>query len=369
MIIEVELKTKNGKAKKEKFILDTGAPTSLMESYANRESFKRKESSMNQVAVGDGAKQVSNDMLQEPLIFKLGDIEILQKHTLVNRGTPADFDCTGAVGLIGSNMLSKFVVSLDFAHNTLTLINKDEADRIKISGYNYKLSFFPLFFQNNPLVSIVVNNEEYSGVFDTGFSGDIMLTTDSTDDKLKIRTDGGKIRQFETYAAISNIRGILKTQGTCWSWPKATITNEDKKPLATGNISILKTGKQKLDFTMGIDYMRQFDRIVIDWKSNNIYFFNKAETKPDTSAATEVRIRHLADEQKYVVGLIDVESSYYKAGLRAGDVVSKVGNTNVAEIGKTGECTVSEELNRLCKDANSYAITREGKEVVINKTN
>jgi len=361
IVAEVGVQVGNGKPEKKKFIFDTGASTSFTSGFASGKGWKTETISVNQVALGESGKQKQMQMTAEPVVFSFGDIQVKQKHVSIDNVAVSSFNCADAGGLIGSNVLSKFVVTIDFKNGTLTLTQKNAYDYGQLGRYSGKLSFMALPFQQNPYCSIVVNGEEYNGIFDTGFTGNVMLTVDSTKNTFHKITAEADIKTYEAYAAMANVNGVMKQHSMVYEWPNAAF-GSDKDSFSANSLTIQPASKNSCN--VGLKFARQYEKVVIDWNKKDIYFFYPLPTPAPTQ--NDVRIRHLADERKFVIGLVETKSSFYAKGLRSADEVVRINSTVLADL-PVSECDLPGKLNELLDGATTIVVKRNGQEVAIAK--
>lgn len=361
IVAEVGVQVGNGKPEKKKFIFDTGASASFTADFAAGKGWKTESISVNQVALGEKGKQKEMLMTAEPVVFSFGAIQVKQKHVSIDNMEVSSFRCLDAGGLIGSNILSKFVVTINFKDSTLTLTQKDAFDYGRLGQYSGKIPFMALPFQQNPYCSVTLNGETYDGIFDTGFSGNIMLTADSSKTQFGKMIGQPGIRTYETYAAMANVNGVIKEHGVAYEWRNAAFSSE-KDSFHVNNISIQPGSKNSCN--IGLRFACQYEKIIIDWNKKDIYFFHPLPTPAPTQ--NDVRIRHLADEKKFVIGLVETKSSFYTHGLRSADEVLRINNTPLADL-SLSECELPNKLNELLDTANTIVVKRDGHEVAIAK--
>ncbi|WP_123985235.1 hypothetical protein [Taibaiella soli] len=361
IVAEVGVQVGNSKPEKKKFIFDTGASASFTSDFAAGKNWKTESVSVKQVALGEKGKQKEMLMTADPVVFSFGDIQVKQKHVSIDNMEVSSFKCLDAGGLIGSNILSKFVVTIDFINSTLTLTQKDAYDYSSQEKYSSKLSFMALPFQQNPYCAIKVNGEEYSGIFDTGFTGNVMLDVDSTKEQFRKITGKPDVLTYEAYAAMANVNGVIKKHSVVYEWDNANFKSE-KDSFRADNITIQPASKNSCN--VGLKFARQYEKVVIDWNKKDIYFFNPLPKPAPTH--TEVCIRHLTDEQKFVIGLIETKSSFYANGLRSADEVVKIDDAPLSTL-SLSECDLPKKLNELLDAANTIVVKRNGQEVAIAK--
>lgn len=363
IIIEVKVKGKNDKENSEKFILDTGAPTSITNEGAIRNGLEVEKITMKQVALGESKKSAESGMTKDPVIISIGDMSVQQAHLMVEDMNIQRLQCMNVNGIIGSNLLSKFIVSLDFENKTLTLTAKHNFDYSKMGTYSHALDFMPVLMQKNPYLSVTVDHTEFIGIFDTGFSGGILLNADSTSAVLKTIISHDSMSKYETYADLNNANGIVKKKGTAYQWNHAWFTGDTKDTFRNTMLTIYPSSDNSVN--IGLQFISSHKKVIIDWNKNKIYFFDKA-TKTDTAdKKIVVRLRHLSDEQKFVVGIINVASGFYKNGLQSGDDVISINNTKLADIKTGNECELLDEVDKLCKTAQTLTIRRGDQQLTI----
>lgn len=361
IVAEVNVQVGNSKPEKKKFIFDTGASTSFTSDFASGKGWKTESISVHQVALGEKGKQKEMLMTAEPVVFSFGDIQVKQKHVSIDNVEVSSFKCIDAGGLIGSNVLSKFVVTIDFKNSTLTLTQKGDFDYDKLGKYSGKIPFMALPFQQNPYCSITVDGEEYDGIFDTGFSGNIMLGVDSTKERFSKIVNEPGVLTYDAYAAMSNVNGVIKKHSVVYEWRYAGFSAE-KDSFRSNSISIQPASKNSCN--VGLKFARQYEKVVIDWNKKDIYFFNPLPTPAPSQA--DVRISHLIDEKRFVIGLVETKSKFYANGLRSAEEVVRINESTLADL-PVSECELPKNLNELLDQAKTIVVKRNGQEVAISK--
>ena len=138
----------------------------------------------------------------------------------------------------------------------------------------------------------------------------------------------------------------------------------DKDTLPAASVSVMPQ-QASTSVSMGLNFLRQYDRVIIDWGKNDLYFIDPV-TRP-SQPSSDIILRHLADENKFVVGVIDIHSSFYKNGLRAGDEVNSINGQKLADIICQSECDLTDKIKQLCRAASSVEINKSTQLVTILK--
>lgn len=163
IIIEVAIA-----GKKRKFILDTGAPTAISENLY-RELLPK---SLGKVQISDqsGAKDSINVVSMSGI--QINGVTFSDIPAIVTKDSKVFFECFGAEGFIGSNLLRNSVIQFDSRTKTITITdNPKQLDLKKKYGNKMELSAA----QSNPFVSISLNKGKHTAtekiLFDTGDDG------------------------------------------------------------------------------------------------------------------------------------------------------------------------------------------------------
>lgn len=362
LVVEIEVKTKNGKAQKQKFIFDTGAATILSSDIANKSGFKKAVVSVSSIAYGNEQTTQKSYITDEPIIFKMGNMQVEQDHIQLDNFDMMDMKCIGAAGLIGSNMLSKFIVSLDFAHNVVTLYNKDKFDYAAVGGYTKKMPFMSLMVQHNPYITMNIGGVDFNGLLDTGFP-DVSLECDDKDSAaLMTATKGKEVTAYETYGGRSNINGIIKDRLTMYSWKDASLKSDDM----TFNSSIIFYNSHKkktltsMPLTLGLSFLSQYEKVILDWKKKDIYFFNAKRTAADTVEKPDIAAQYLPDEGKYRIGVVRIGSDFYNKGVRSGDEVLMINDCILSSLNRNDACNYLDSMSYLNKNARKILLNKGG---------
>lgn len=151
--------------KKRKFILDTGAPTVISDALYEEISPK----SLGKIEISDqsGAKDSIN-------VVSLSGIEISNVNfkdipAVVTKESKLFFECFGAEGFIGSNLLRNSIIQFDYRSKTITITDNPKALALK-NKYSNKMELS--VSQSNPFVWIALMKGENTAtekiLFDTG---------------------------------------------------------------------------------------------------------------------------------------------------------------------------------------------------------
>lgn len=369
LVVEIEVKTKNGKAQKQKFIFDTGAATILSTDVANERGFKKAVVSVTSIAYGNEQTTQKNYITDEPIIFKMGDMQIEQDHIQLDKLDMMDMKCIGASGLIGSNMLSKFIVSLDFEQKIVTLYNKDRFDYATLGAYSKKIPFMSLMTQHNPYITMNVAGVDFNGLLDTGFP-DVSLECDDKDSTTLMNAVKGKdVTEYETYGGRSNINGVMKEKLMMYSWNDASLKSDD----ATFQHSIIfynnhkKKSLTSMPLTLGLSFLSQYNKVILDWKKKDIYFYNARYEAADTVKKPDIAAQYLPDEGKYRVGVVRIGSAFYNKGVRSGDEVLMINDCLLSSLNRNDACKYLDSLSYLNKNARRILLNKGGATAVIEE--
>ncbi len=161
--------------KSRKFILDTGAVTTISEEIYKELTPKL----LDKVDVADqsGLKD-SLSLISLPTV-KLKDLTFKDIPAIVVSKNPI-FDCFGVDGFIGSNLLRNTVVQFNSKDKTITLSDDPKSLNLK-KKYSNEMELS--YIQSNPFIWIKLKNGKASAnekiLFDTGDDGLYMLSIDA----------------------------------------------------------------------------------------------------------------------------------------------------------------------------------------------
>lgn len=365
IVVEVAVQSGKGKAKKQRLVMDTGAPLSFTDEFAETEHVQVDAVDMKTVAYGGKESTTTSYITKDPVTLSIGAMQIVQPHVNIQPIKVAELKCDGAAGLLGSNVLSKFIVTINFGNNTITLSQKKNFDYTQVKGNIKKIGFMPLFMQKNPYIQVTYNGNDFSGVLDTGDPGLLMLQYkgDIPASVLASFNDTAYAKSYETFANIVNINGVVKEKGQAYTVRQSRVTI-DNDTLPAASISVMPQ-QHGTSMSMGLNFLRQYDRVIIDWGKNDLYFIDPVSRPSQQSS--DIMLRHMADEKKFVVGVIDIHSPFYKKGLRAGDEVNSIDGQKLADIICQSECDLTDKIKQLCKTASAVEINKDTQLVTISK--
>jgi hypothetical protein len=167
IIVDVIINNKN-----RKFILDTGAATTISEQLFKELNPKQlgKVDVADQSGLKDSARIISLPTVKiNDLIFRDIPAMVLSKNPI--------FECFGVEGFIGSNLLRNSIVQFNSKDKTITLTDDPKSLNLK-KKYSNEMELS--YIQSNPFIWIKLKNGNASAnekiLFDTGDDGLYMLS-------------------------------------------------------------------------------------------------------------------------------------------------------------------------------------------------
>jgi hypothetical protein len=258
----------NGKSYR--FILDTGAPTTIRESLKN----ELKPDILAKIPVSD-----ANDNMDSLVVVSLSEIQIGQVDyhdipaLVVNDNNPI-FECLQIDGFIGSNLLRNSIIQIDSKAKTLSLAN--DVAKLKLNK-GYSSDIF-LDAQSGPIVSLRVKNNKNRAKFDllmdTGMEGLFDLSMDHYFQMEQHFGENGLFK-VKSKAEGSNSMGLFGIAQNTTQYrlevPVLEINGSDflNVPIETTVDNNSRIGNK----------LMEFGKVVIDYKNKKFYFvpFEKKE--------------------------------------------------------------------------------------------
>jgi hypothetical protein len=353
----------DGKKTPVKLILDTGAPTLLSKSFAeaNGITLKSVKDMTSTPAAGDAAEEKKQNTASN-ISFRFGDIEVLKPHLLIYNLNENITKCKNADGFLGSDILSKFGIFIDFNNKTLTLFNKNKIpDSLK--NYPIALSFKPRPFGKNPVLSLTVDSMDIHFIWDIGYTGSLMVQYPFSDSsKFSGKLKSIEHTTYDTYGAAADATGIDTTH----KYQKLSVVTglQQKETMLSfpeQNISFIINNKQdEVHANLGTALMKNFN-FLIDWdtkkiflKPNNAYPASKIKI-PDYQASFN------AGTNQFYIATVKVHSAIYNNGLRAGNLIKTIDGQDIKTLfDKQDVCNIRTTLNQRLETAHSIEVYQGG---------
>lgn len=295
----------NDQAEEYNFIVDTGGLTMLNDEIANKLQLKRlgNQVKMNSLAIGN---------YRIDSIFCVATPDFFRK-----------FESSLGVtihGLIGSDLLDRFKVTIDYRKKTLVLSNDTTITGNPQNGFLFKFTNHPINFA--PMLKCKLNgNLEVEAMVDTGQPYPLVLPPDILN-KL----------------GLSEKNGWIKAKGNIYQWPFTTSRDNylgRVDSLVTGNLAArnVLAFSAELPFMLSIPLLGRDFLIpyitIINYPKDEILFIpqTKAPTSIPTNEYSIGLYPHLDDNGKIVVRGIWTASPADKAGIAPGDEIVALNGT------------------------------------------
>lgn len=350
IIIDVKINNKN-----RKFILDTGAPTSISANLLSELNYKTVKKSL----VYDANNKVNELEIVEIPEISINGLSFLNSYAL-KISDMSNLECFNIDGIIGSNTLRNSVVNFDFQNNKITI-----TDNLKNLGFS-KLKAHKLFFidkQSSPFlqVNLKLGNTD----------GKIMVLLDSGDDSFytlsknaynQIMTQvRAKLpqKQMENSDYFKTLDIIASSKG---SFTFSLHGNDDPniyykfkvKELNFGNTSfenIISTTTYGNASRIGSEILYH-GQLTLDYKKQKYYF------QPYDSIS-KININHKIksfnptfENNKFIVGI--VWDDELRGRMKIGDEILKINDVNFANLAK---CEIYRMSMDDFKESNKLIVT------------
>ncbi|SHI79459.1 aspartyl protease family protein [Aquimarina spongiae] len=293
------------------FVFDTGASTAVLDSeVAKRLGIQSNYSQNTRGANGSEVYQIATGQSITIENIKFQNVNLV----LVDLKELAQRTGTRLEGIIGYDVLKKFVTQMDFETHTIKLYtsSKEIPDR---NTYQE----LPLQFKRGPIPQIEVDfvlkdgsTESGSFLFDSGANLTVAFNTPFAK-KNNIKSRTGK-------TITAKARGLTKTSMfTIGAAQKLSIANNDFLDLPI-DISETKTGvsgSSAYDGILGAKIINRFN-MILDYQDKIWYFKpNVTFKKPFYFPMSGISIKLVGDQ--ILVGHVIENSEAYRLGIREGD--------------------------------------------------
>lgn len=293
------------------FVFDTGASTAVLDSeVAKRLGIRSNYSQSTQGANGSEVYQIATGQTITIENIKFQNMNLV----LVDLKELAQRTGTRLEGIIGYDILRKFVTQIDFETHTISLYNssKEIPDR---NTYQE----LPLHFKRGPIPQVAVDfvlkdgsAERGSFLFDSGANLTVAFNT-SFAKKNNIKSRTGK-------TIVAKARGLTKTSTfAIGAAQKLSIANNEFMDLPI-DISETKTGvsgSNAYDGILGAKIINRFN-MILDYQDKVWYFKpNATFKKPFYFPMSGISIKLIGDQ--IIIGHVIESSKAYRLGVREGD--------------------------------------------------
>lgn len=330
------------------FLLDTGALTFVDKEIARELDLKTR---------GNMAKMDTLEMgeVSIPNIFAFTTFnpEAFRKHGIT-------FD-----GIIGSNLLERFKVTLDYRNQRMIISPDEETMGLSASGYRCKFTNHPVNYA--PLVDCTINgNVRVKAMVDTGQPYSVVFPLDYLD-KLSARDS----------------RHLVKSKGIMIKWPNTKTTDSYIWRLERFEMENLKTNNLICCFAelprllslplLGRDYLAQF-LITIDYPNDEILFVPYGDAQfVDNFFSFGINLGRGENNTIVVEGLW-TGGPADRAGIRVGDEIvgcssMPVSSDDIFELRQLLKDENLKEVNLAVKDKEGQHGVNLRKEMLLDRKN
>lgn len=350
IIIDVKINNKN-----RKFILDTGAPTSISANLLSELNYKTVKKS----PVSDANNKVNELEIVEIPEISINGLSFLNSYAL-KISDMSNLECFKIDGIIGSNTLRNSVVNFDFLNNKITI-----TDNFKNLGFS-KLKAHKLFFidkQSSPFleINLKLGNTD----------GKVMVLLDSGDDSFytlsknaynQIMTQvRAKLpqKQMENSDYFKTLDIISSSEG---SFTFSLHGNDDHNTYYKFKVKELNFGNTRFENIISTTTYGNASRIgseilyhgqlTLDYKKHKYYF------QPYHSIS-KININHKIksfnptfENNKFIVGIVWEEE--LRGRMKIGDEILKINDVNFASLSK---CEIFRMSMDDFKESNKLIVT------------
>lgn len=325
--------------KSKKFILDTGAPTSINKELLSEINYKTivQSSDVKDANGASGALEV----IQVPE-FSINGLVFLNNYALqiIDKSF---FECFNVEGIIGSNSLRNSVVEFDFKSNKVTI-----SSNFKSFGYGKIKGNELIFkdFQSTPILKVKMKmgyldfNEEV--IFDSGDDSFYSISTNNLIQVIALINEK-KIPEELQNISQSDLLGIIASSNGSFSmslFGNETDNAHHKlkiQDFAFGNTNfnnIIATTNYGSNSRIGSEILNH-GKLTLDYKKKKFYFQEYDNQK-------EINVNHKFksifpsfENDKFIVGII--WDNNLKDKIKVGDEILKI---NDIEFNKLTKCQI-----------------------------
>ena len=338
-----------------KFILDTGAPTSISKKIATELNYKVIDS----LLMGDANSKTGYlNVVQIPQ-FSINGLSFFNTYA-IEKPEIKFLECFGVEGIIGSNSLRNSVVDFDFKNKKIT-ISSD------FKNFNYKgLKGHKLFFkdqQSTPILEIKMKlgyvnyNEEL--IFDTGDDSFYSIATSNLT-QIKKFVDQKKIPKELQNKNLTDLLGIIASSNGSFSF--SFFGNDDENAyykfkiqnFVFGNSlfnNLIATTTYGSNSRIGAEILNH-GKLTLDYIKKKYYFKPYENTK-------EIDVNHkyfgfypTVINNKFLVGIVWDEK--IKNVLKTGDEILKI---NTIDFSSLSVCEIMKKSFKDFEDDDKLTVT------------
>ncbi len=355
IIIDVKI---NNKIRK--FILDTGAPTSISAEIKSEGKFKHIINSEVKDANG---KSANIDAIQIPE-FSINGLVFLNNYALQIEDT-SFFKCFKVEGIIGSNSLRNSVVEFDFKAKKITISSNYksfEYGKIKENELIFK------DFQSTPILKVKMKmgylNFSEEVVFDSGDDSFYSISTNNLNQLLSLINEKKMPEELQN-TSQSDLLGIIASSNGSFSmslFGNETENNHYKFKIqdfafgTTNFDNIIATTTYGSNSRIGSEILNH-GKLTLDYKKKKFYF-------QEYDNQNEINVNHKFksifpsfENDKFIIGII--WDSNLKDKIKVGDEIVKINNI---EFNKLTKCQIMRMSFDDFKDFDNLKIELKDKE-------
>jgi predicted aspartyl protease len=348
IIVKVKL---NNETQPREFILDTGAPNVFTSDVIKALGLKAQKAMQGSDA--GGQKQDIQQVMIDRIAF--GDLPFNNHLAFVSDiNNVNEINCLKVDGLIGSNLMQHANWLIDYEAKEITCT---DGALPKPAGETPTVLPFKAMVQGTPLVTLKIDGQEVSMIFDTGKSSRVLSVNASTYTKLITGKNAAELTGYGVLAsgAFGNVRD--------------TIRIAQLRTLQIGSNFVTDTVLVQHSNSQGLcgngTLMNYFSKVGIDWKAGEIYLYPRKEKGKETFEAFGCSF--IKKETALVIGALFDRSAAQASGLHIGDTLVRVNGQDVTGLTRESYCEV---LNLFGINNNRLEIMRKGdsKMIVLNRT-
>lgn len=355
IIIDVKI---NNKIRK--FILDTGAPTSISPNIISEGKFKQI---INSEVIDANGKSGNIEVIQIPE-FSINGLVFLNNYALQIEEM-SFLKCFNVDGLIGSNSLRNSVVEFDFKASKVTI-----SSNIKSFGYEKNKENELIFkdFQSTPILKVKMKlgyinfNEEV--IFDSGDDSFYSISTKNLNQLLllinekRIPEELQKISQSDLLGIIASSNGSFsmslfgnETDNTHYKFKI-----QDFAFGTTNFDNIIATSTYGNNSRIGSEILN-YGKLTLDYKTKKYYFQEYDNQKKIDVNHNFKSIFPSFENDKFIIGII--WDNNLKDKIKVGDEILKI---NDIEFNKLTKCQIMTMSFNDFKDFDSLKVVLNDKE-------
>lgn len=245
------------------FLFDTGCSlTSVSEKYISNENIKLKPYTITDV---NGIKQTKHTFMVK--WFELGDmgierLKVYPSDTLsMTSPNGVHFKQDRILGIIGNNIISKFIWDFDLIKRRVTISNnKDYCNSISDS-----LAINLVSRNTHKEIPVQINSEDKLLILDFGCSSPIVIS-ESIPNRNVLNKNMGTFSGERSKGALSHLDSINGVRDNSGGFIDIKLGNYKFK-----KIKCIKNDHVDL---LGIPFVWSFERVVLDFSNNKSYFIS-----------------------------------------------------------------------------------------------